>query len=311
MTINMGSLELRLWDTQAGPAFAAFLRRAYVGPHAAKRIAADFRTSTATAKGWLAGRRPDGRHFDVMAARWGSAFLTALYGGDAPSIDTCQRMLDEALGGLAALNTKIGELQHALADLDASIAGDTGGVAQPGRRQDREGQRLEGRGGAVADGCPGADIARHGAERTEAGRLLSHEALDLGRATAPLAAILGAAGDELTDGLMSAIDAAGLAAMTSIYSDEGRVVSLASAASGSLYTEAQRIAACGRPVQEMPVHRGYADAITRDIAAAAKGPVLTRLGLQAGARRAHAINLRIALPASRLVVGVSMLEGAR
>lgn len=138
--------------------------------------------------------------------------------------------------------------------------------------------------------------------------------MDLGRAAAPLAGILDAAHQAdgcLGDGLLGAIDAAGLAPMTSIYTDEGRVVSLASAASGSLYTEAQRIAACGRPVQEMPVHPDYAAAVVRDISAAAQRPVLTRLGLQAGPRRASAINLRVSLPASRLVVGVSMLEGAR
>lgn len=138
--------------------------------------------------------------------------------------------------------------------------------------------------------------------------------MSLDLASGPLAGILGAARQadgRMGDGLLSAIDAAGLAPMTSIYTDDGKVVSLASAASGSLYTEAQRIAACGRPVHEMPVHRDYADAIVGDIHAAVRGPVLTRLGLQAGPRRAHALNLRVALPASRLVVGVSMLEGAR
>lgn len=94
-----------------GPRIAAWLRRAYPGPGKAKRIACDFAAGERTAKAWLGGDRPRGRAFDLMAERWGPAFLAHVYEGCDWSLSLAHSV------ELSAIKSRIKEMEklHAAA----------------------------------------------------------------------------------------------------------------------------------------------------------------------------------------------------
>lgn len=81
-SVGKGGENPQMDDTfaeQADARLSWFLAGAYAGGAKRKRIARDFNVSPETAKGWLNGQRPNGRHFDAMVQRWGRQFLAFVY----------------------------------------------------------------------------------------------------------------------------------------------------------------------------------------------------------------------------------------
>lgn len=61
-----------------------------------KRVARDFACSPNTVKKWLAGARPENKHFDAMFNKWGTAFLSYVYGLAEPwSESAMEQELDD------------------------------------------------------------------------------------------------------------------------------------------------------------------------------------------------------------------------
>lgn len=91
-----------------GQRIAAWLRQAY--PDAkAKRIALDFGCDERTAKSWLAGERPIGRHLDAMIARWGRVFFAFVY---EPVLNWAeQERLDAELAALQSVTARLRSVQ--------------------------------------------------------------------------------------------------------------------------------------------------------------------------------------------------------
>ena len=63
---------------EMGNRVASWMRQAYPRD-AAKLAARDFECSPHTAKKWLLGERPANKHLDMMAKRWGKAFVAFIY----------------------------------------------------------------------------------------------------------------------------------------------------------------------------------------------------------------------------------------
>ena len=63
---------------EVGSRVAYWMRQVYMRD-AAKLMARDFQCSPHTAKKWLLGEQPSNKHLNMMAQRWGKAFLAFIY----------------------------------------------------------------------------------------------------------------------------------------------------------------------------------------------------------------------------------------
>jgi len=105
-----------------GARWSDWLRRAYPGPHAAKRIATAFAVDTRTAESWVAGQAPYARHFVKAAALHGPAVLfEVLAPGLVPPSE------EETRRALAEVKSELDRLGDRLSRLTIEVAGEVGG----------------------------------------------------------------------------------------------------------------------------------------------------------------------------------------
>jgi hypothetical protein len=289
-----------LWESSGKKGFVAFIRAAYPDSHA-KRLARDFDVSPETSTTWLRGQRPNAVTFDRMVERWGTPFLTAIYGTRAADPDLCRRALAEA----AAMAE---DLSHRIQGLMIVGQNDPGADAARYARRSDEVAR-----GCDEFACAGEGVAgRGGQDRSRhegaPGKLLNYERLPLELAKPDHNSILEAwqeSGGIVTDSLISAITASGLKPGMSVYTNESRCIQLGDVTS-PLLTDAQRISLCGRHVRELPIDQDYARTVDHDIRD--RAPLFTRVTLCCvdGARGFG--NLRLPLLAAGRVISLTNLE---
>lgn len=150
---------------QVGARLAWFLAGAFSGGAKRKRIARAFDVSPETAKGWLNGNRPSGRHFDAMVRRWGPEFLDFIY--PSPGGRRSAARLRNIETRLARLEN-IGDAE-VVGSPDARMAFAPSGEADSQGRSVRDDETRDGSGGpapsasgkALADSLPatGREIA--------------------------------------------------------------------------------------------------------------------------------------------------------
>lgn len=87
-----------------GARVAWFLRGAYLGDSALKRIARDYGVSVGTSKLWWNGKCPTSEHLTAMAKRWGWRFVTFVFEGPVgtPANVAEMRELDERVARIEA-----------------------------------------------------------------------------------------------------------------------------------------------------------------------------------------------------------------
>lgn len=316
-----------IWEAAGRQGFVAFLRAAYPGPHAAKRLAQDFGVSPETSTTWLAGQRPGPQTFDRMVERWGNAFLMAVYGAAASDRDLATDLFDRAAAQLAALDAKIRETLHAChSALHASgrvpvitgdaarrgvlAAGPVGGAHDLGAYACGGGQGEDGAGGSAG---ALADALNAPFDRLPCA-LLDHAELPLtgphlDTRTVGLLDAHAAAGGAMTDGLERAIAAAGLASTASHYTTDGRIISLGKGV--TLWSAGRRDAACGRVLPELPGPVEYLRGAHADITAGGDYPRMSRTRLRAGGVEADILRMTLPLAAAGRCIGVAMVEGLR
>ena len=71
-------LKMHAVTMEVGSRVAYWARQIYARD-AAKLLARDFQCSPHTAKKWLLGEQPSNKHLNMMAQRWGKAFLAFIY----------------------------------------------------------------------------------------------------------------------------------------------------------------------------------------------------------------------------------------
>lgn len=109
----MGTHTKTLATSEAvGARWSAWLRRAYPGPHAVKRVARAFEIDTRTAESWIGGQAPYARHFVKAAALHGPAVLFEVLapGLVPPSDEETRRALAEVKGELDRLGSRLSRL---------------------------------------------------------------------------------------------------------------------------------------------------------------------------------------------------------
>ncbi len=95
-------------DFDLGARWAYLLRDlVYVGPHKAKRIAAEWECSVSLAKLWLSGGKPTSDQIAAAQSKWGDVVLHVLFGREP--IRNLDERLDAVKLRIAALNSGDGE----------------------------------------------------------------------------------------------------------------------------------------------------------------------------------------------------------